>query len=150
MKLPNGTSLVGFADDFAQIVVAEKAWLVEIIANEALELIAEWLVSRSLQLTVRKCEAILVTRRKKYEAPRFESNGEVISLKKEIKYLGVWLDSKWSFKHHLKQAATKTSITCTSLMRLMLNIGGPWPTRRQLLATVIETIQMYGAPTWAD
>ena len=94
MKLPIRASLVGFADDLALLVVAEKAWLVEIIANETLELIAQWLVSRSLQLTVRKCEAILVTRRRKYEAPRFEINGEVIPLKKEIKYLGVWLDSK--------------------------------------------------------
>ena len=124
MKLPDGASLFGFADDLALLVVAEKAWLVEIIANEALELIAEWLISRSLQLTVCKCKAILVTRRRKYEAPRFEIKGGAIPLKQEIKYLGVWLDSKWSFKHHVKQAATKASITCTSLMRLMPNIGG--------------------------
>ena len=62
MKLPNGASLVVFSDDLALLVVAEKAWLVEIIAHEALELIAEWLTSRFLQLTVRKCVAILVTR----------------------------------------------------------------------------------------
>ena len=99
---------------------------------------------------MRKCEEILVTRRRKSEAPRFEINGEVIPLKKEIKYLGVWLDSKWSFKHHVKQATTKALITCTSLMRFMPNIGGPWPARRQLLATVVESIQLYGAPTWAD
>ena len=101
----------------------------EIIANEALELIAERLISRSLQLTVRKCEVILVKRRRKYEA-QFEINGEVIPLKQEIKYLGVWLDSKWSFKHHVKQAATKALITCTSLMRLMPNVGGPWLVRK--------------------
>ena len=65
MILPNGASLVGFADDLALLVVAEKAWLVEIIANEALKLIAEWLTSRFLPLTVRKCEAILATRRRK-------------------------------------------------------------------------------------
>ena len=41
MKLPNGASVVGFADDMVLLVVAEKVWLVEIIANEALELIAE-------------------------------------------------------------------------------------------------------------
>ena len=130
MKLPNGASLVGFADDLALLVVAEKAWLREIIANEALELIAEWLTSRSLQLSVRKCEAILVTRRRKYDVPRFEINGEVIPLKQEIKYLGGWLDSKWSFKHHVKQAATKASITFTLLIELMPNVGGPWPARR--------------------
>ena len=156
MKLPNGASLLGFADDLVLLVVAEKAWLVEIIADEALDLIAEWLISRYLQLTnvrrntVRKCEAILVTRRRKYEAPRFEINREAIPLKQEIKYLVVWLDSKWSFKHHVKQAATKASITCTSLMRLMPNVGRPWPARRQLLATVVESIQLYGAPTWGD
>ena len=66
-------------------MVAEKAWLVEIIANEALEVIAEWLTSRFLQLRVPKCEAILVTRRRMYEAPRFEINGEVIPLKQKIK-----------------------------------------------------------------
>ena len=131
MKLSNGASLVEFAD-------------------KALELIAEWLISRSLQLTVHKCEAILVTRRRKYEAPRFEINGEVIPLKQEIKYLGVWLDSKWSFKHHVKEATTKTSIACTSLMRLMPNVGGPWQARRQLLATVVESIQLYGVTTWTD
>ena len=81
MKLPNGASLVGFADDLALLVVAERAWLVEIIANEALELIVVWLISRSLQLTVRKCEATLVTRRRKNKAPWFEINGEVIPLK---------------------------------------------------------------------
>ena len=31
------------------------------------------------------------------KSPWFEINGEVIALKQEIKYLGVWLDSKWSF-----------------------------------------------------
>ena len=49
IKLPNGASLIGFNDDLALLVVAEKACLVEIIAKEALGLIAE-------------CEAILVTR----------------------------------------------------------------------------------------
>ena len=94
MKQPNGASLVGFADDLALLGVAQKTWLVLIIANEALELIAEWLTSRFLHPTVRKCEALLVTRGRKDEAPRFEINGEVIPLKQEIKYLGVWLDSK--------------------------------------------------------
>ena len=65
MKLPNGALLVGFADDLVLLVVAEKSWLVEIITNDALELIAEWLTSRFLQLTVRKCEAMLVTRQRK-------------------------------------------------------------------------------------
>ena len=77
MKLPNGASLVGFAEDLALLVVAEKLWVVE------------WLTSRFWQLAVCKREAILVTRRRKYEAPWFEINAEVIPLKQEIKCLEV-------------------------------------------------------------
>ena len=149
MKMPDGAYLVGFADDLVLVVVAEEAWEVELIANEALELIANWLNSRHLQLAVHKCEALLVTRRRKYDPPQFEINGELIPLKSEIKYLGVWLDKKWAFKRHIKEAATKASIACTSLSRLMPNIGGPWPERRKLLSTVVESIQLYAAPTWA-
>ena len=68
---------------------------------------------------------------------------------KEIKYLKVWLDKKWAFKRHIKEAATKASIACTSLSRLIPNIGGPWLERRKLLSTVVESIQLYAAPTWA-
>ena len=32
----------------------------------------------------------------------------------------------------------------------MPNVGGPWPARRQLLTTVVESIQLYSAPIWAD
>ncbi|XP_058801855.1 uncharacterized protein LOC131670344 [Phymastichus coffea] len=31
----------------------------------------------------------------------------------------------------------------------MPNIGGPWPARRKLLSTVVDSIQLYGASTWA-
>ena len=147
--MPVGAYLVGFADDLALVVVAEEAWQSELIAKEVLELIANWLNSRHLQLAVHKCEALLVTRRRKYDPSQFEINGELIPLKSEIKYLGVWLDKKWTFKRHIKEAATKASIACTSLSRLIPNIGGPWPERRKLLSTVVESIHLYAAPTWA-
>ena len=35
LKMPDGAYLVGFADDLALVVVAEEAWQVELIANEA-------------------------------------------------------------------------------------------------------------------
>ena len=125
LKIPDGAYLVRFADDLALVVMAEEAWQTELIANEALELIANLLNSRHLQLAVRKCKALLVTRRRKYDPPQFEINGELIPLKNEIKYLGVWLDKKWAFNRHIKEAATKASIACTSLSRPMPNIGGP-------------------------
>ena len=149
LKIPDGDNLVGFADDLALVVVAEEAWQTELIANEALELIANWLNSRHLQLAVHKCEAFLVTRRRKYDPPQLKFNGELIPLKSEIKCLGVWLDKKWAFKRHIEEAATNASIAYTSLSRLVPNIGGPWPKHRILLSTVVESIQLYAAPTWA-
>ena len=40
LKMPDGAYLVGFADDLALVVVAEEAWQAELIAYEAVELIA--------------------------------------------------------------------------------------------------------------
>ena len=48
LKMPDGAYLVGFANDLTLVVVAEEAWQMELIANEALELIANWLNSRHL------------------------------------------------------------------------------------------------------
>ena len=45
LKMPDGAYLVRFTDGLALVVVAEEAWQMELIANEALQLIANWLNS---------------------------------------------------------------------------------------------------------
>ncbi|XP_037942375.1 uncharacterized protein LOC119675261 [Teleopsis dalmanni] len=67
----------------------------------------------------------------------------------QLTYLGVTLDSRLSFKTHLKQSGEKGARTCNTLSRLMPDIGGPNDTARVLLASVSKSVMLYATPVWA-
>lgn len=148
LKLPVGVSIEAFADDALVIVVAENPVELETNANEALETVSRWMKSRGLTLAEQKTEAVLITRRRKFEPPSLELNNFEIPLRDCIKYLGVWIDKRWSFRTHAIEAAKKADRVGAALQRLMPNIGGPRPDRRALLSSVVHSILLYGAPTW--
>ena len=101
-----------------------------------------------LKLAQEKSEAVLITRRRKFEYPKLELDRFPIHFKDSIRYLGVWIDKAWNFKDHIKKASTKAGNVGTLLQRLMPNIGGPKQERRKLLSTVVHSILLYGAPIW--
>ena len=60
------------------------------------------------------------------------------------------MDRRLSFCEHLQIASAK-SIQCgAALTRLMPNIGGPREAKRRLLAIVVNTKLLYGAPVWTS
>lgn len=73
-------------------------------------------------------------------------DGESISAKKTMKYLGVVLDSRLSFKEHFAYTEEKTTKVVRALGRLMPNLKGPREAKRRLFANVIMSILTYGAP----
>ena len=76
--------------------------------------------------------------------------GVTIEIKKAVKYLGLWLDNKLSFYDHIRQASEKASKVAATLNWLMANVGGPKPSRRKLLMSVVHSILLYGAEVWAE
>jgi len=54
-----------------------------------------------------------------------------------IRYLGVMLDTRLSYREHLEFVNKKASETTGSLCRILLNTRGPKQDRRRLLATVV-------------
>ena len=71
-----------------------------------------------------------------------------IEWKKSIKYLGVQSDRWLSFGKHL-QIATAKAIQCrAALTQLMPNIDGPREAKRRLVASVVNSKLIEGAPVW--
>ena len=147
LALPSGASSVGLADDLAVVVVAKYLEEVELIANESVDIIRRWLDSVGLTLADHKTEVLLVSRRKEVTV---KVGSQAVESKDEIKYLGVWLDTKLNFKAHTKHACEKASKTYNALARMLANTGGPRSSRRMLLARVITSSLLYGAQIWAD
>ncbi|KMQ90527.1 reverse transcriptase [Lasius niger] len=73
-----------------------------------------------------------------------------IQLGKSIKYLGIFIDSRWSFKDHFAYIEEKVAKVTRALGRLMPNLRGPLEVKRQLYANVVQSVLLYGAPVWSD
>jgi len=68
--------------------------------------------------------------------------------KPAVKYLGVKIDPRLHFREHAELAAKRASDTCRQLTQILPNLRGPRQRTRKVLATVVTSQMLYGAPFW--
>jgi len=73
----------------------------------------------------------------------------LVRVSPSMKYLGVFLDSRLTFKPHFYHIDEKLSIITRALWRLMPNLRGPQERKRRLYAGILESVVLYAAPIWA-
>jgi len=149
LQLPVGTELLGFADDTMVIVSGATITELEQKTNEVLCRVSGEIRRLGQPLAVNKTEAVLFTYKYNHGNPALLLDGQALVLKQQMKYLGMVVDRKLSFKEHTSEAAAKAERTAKLLSRLMPNIGGPKQLRRKLYVAVTQSILLYGAPSWA-
>ncbi|KAL4103980.1 hypothetical protein QTP88_019293 [Uroleucon formosanum] len=147
-RLPEGIEIIAFADDIAVIGIAKDTDSLEVAMNSALSLVSEWIVTNGLRISPSKTVAMTLTSKRRNRRPQFVLLEETLQLKEHIKYLGVELNFKLGFKEHIKMVRAKALKTSAALTRLMPNIGGPSPTIRKLLTSVVNSYLLYAAPVW--
>lgn len=150
LQLPHGVRIVGFADDIAVVSVGKHIHHVESITDDAIAQVRAWLDAAGLELAGHKTEAVLIRSRKKIEYMSIKVGEHIIKSTNSIKYLGVMIDNRLSFKEHVSYAGAKAAGIQSSLARMLPNIGGPKPARRRLLSTVVNSVILYASPVWAD
>ena len=77
-------------------------------------------------------------------------DGHEIVSQPTIKYLGITIDARLTFKRHLEIVSDKAAKVGAALSRLMPNVRGASQNRKLLLVSVTTSIMLYGAPVWAD
>lgn len=148
MEMPEGTTLIGFADDVALVVTGINENVLMNNANTGLQRVANWMARNQLELAAQKTEAVLLTTKRKILPTHFVLQGTVVFPTNKLKYLGVWLDTKLVFAEHVNKATEKAERTISALGSIMPNIGGPRASKRRILASVIHSQLLYGAPVW--
>ncbi|KAH8292894.1 hypothetical protein KR044_005576, partial [Drosophila immigrans] len=131
-------------------VVGKHLRDVESSCNVAIERISEWLFSVGLELAAHKTEAVLVSTRSLVETAHIRVGSENIISKRAIRYLGVMIDPRLSYREHLLYVEEKATNTSRALFRMLMNARGPKQERRILLSSMVRSAITYGAAIWAD
>jgi len=149
--LPPGCDIICYADDTLVIATGDGWGQALSRANEALATVVRRIGELGLKVAPHKTEAMYC--RGLQGAPIREMevrvSGVSVPVGPSMKYLGLTLDSKWSFTAHFEKLAPRVEKAANALSRLLPNIGGPSHRVRHLYTNVVTSIAVYAAPVWA-
>ena len=149
IEMPQGASVIGFADDIAVVVTAWSEAELQLQTNVAIENIINWLNKQGLQVAPEKTEAVILAGRRTLLEMDVTVQDRVMGTSDYIKYLGVFIDKDMKMRQHIVQTAKKAGEAMRNLSRIMPNAGGPSTTKRKILGTVMNSILLYAAPAWS-
>ena len=106
-----------------------------------------------LRVSPEKSEAMWFCHRADHGTPpagyRLRLEGAEIGVGTSMKYLGLTLDSHWTFHAHYERLAPSVEATANAIGRLLPRLGEPGVGVRRLFAGMVRTRLFYGAPIWA-
>ncbi|XP_070144155.1 uncharacterized protein [Drosophila kikkawai] len=132
LNLPEGCSVVGFADDIALVTVEKHLADVSTKCSLAIDMLMSWLADNGLSLAEHKTEAVLISSRKAVEKVNFRVGSTTIESCPAVKYLGVQIDHRLNYKSHLEYVAAKASKATGAISRMMANTRDPKQHSRRL------------------
>ncbi|KMQ92618.1 reverse transcriptase [Lasius niger] len=146
-----GSHIVCYADDTLIIATAEDIGTAAVRVGIQVARVLSQVRRLGLRVSVQKTEAVVFHGRTKPDAlPSISVGDGRIELKGSMKYLGVFIDSRWSFEDHFSYVVDKVSKVTRALGRLMPNLRGPREDKRNLYSKVIQPVIFYGAPVWCE
>ena len=99
-----------FADDTSTLLISKSIQELENVYNKELSHVIDWLNANKLTLNVEKSNLVLFRKTKKtLDTLNIKIKGEQIQEKEYTKYLGILIDNKLSWNHHIKHANLKIS-----------------------------------------
>ena len=135
LQLPIGCRTYAYADDGLLLVSANSRMELERKANLALGVIENWSRENRLRISPEKTKAMLL-KGALARKPVVKMEGRTLEMVTQHTYLGVIIDEKLSFRHHLVQAANKATAAFQKIRRV---VRTEWGFRGQALTCLLYT-----------
>jgi hypothetical protein len=147
-----GVNVICYADDTLVTAQGPSYRDAAVLATAAVAQCVGRIRRLGLEVALAKSEAIYFygPQRAPPAGAAIVVGGVPIAVKPTLLYLGVVLDSKWSFKAHFERLAPKLLRAASAFGHILPNMGGPKVSCRRLYTGVLRSIALYGAPVWAD
>ncbi|XP_074114897.1 uncharacterized protein LOC141537672 [Cotesia typhae] len=132
-----GVHAVGYADDIVLMVKSSSPAEMRWRTQRALNLIQKWCTDKSLRVNPTKTEMVLFTKKRKPKIKAPSIFGVELQFLKEVRYLGVTLDSKLIWNSHIEKQTQKATATFWACRRIF---GTTWGLRPKLIKWIYTAI----------
>lgn len=147
-----GARVICYADDTLVTARGRSYEEAARLSTVVTSLVIDRIHMLGLSVAIDKTEALLFhgPRRGPPRGANISLFGTDIPVKAQMRYLGLILDGRWSFRAHFVQLAPKLVGAAAALGRLLPNVGGPNSLCRRLYSGIIRSMALYGAPIWVN
>lgn len=101
ITLPDGVNRVAYADDLTIIVKARTEKHLQAKANDAFQIVNDWMEAHNLLLAPEKREAVYLTGRKQYRKIDLRLANQSMQVEDSVRYLSVVLDRDLTGSAHI-------------------------------------------------
>ena len=139
----------GYADDCAALAGGPRLDHILKRLQKMLDELTAWGKTCGLSFNPDKSVAVLFTRRRKTAPFNLKIDGKEIPYQKQVKYLGITLDSKLYWTTHIDDKIKKTKKFLAQVAHITRNNWGPKPQlMRWAYLGVVRPMLCYGAMIW--
>jgi hypothetical protein len=148
--MPPDSTLTCYEDD-TLVLVWGSAWARTVrLAEMAVACVVASSKGLRLEVSLEKTEALWFCRNSSLGTPptgfKLKLGEAEVEVRTRIKYLGLILDSHWTFEAHLECLAPSVEARANALGRLLPRLGGPGVEMHRLYAGVVRARLLYEAP----
>ena len=144
-----GVYAQGYADDLAIVVTGRFPSTIKELMQGALRKVEQWCHTHGLSVNPEKTEVVPFTNKRGVDLNGLTLFGSELRLSKSVKYLGVTIDSRLTWKDHIERIVRRTTASLWMCRRLF---GCTWGLKPRvvhwLYTTVIRPMITYGALVW--
>ena len=139
-----------FADDVTSLLRGQDLSIMHAQAQQTLCKVETWGQHHGLKFSHLKTELVMFTHKRNWELPgNLIMGGQIIALKDTAKYLGITLDSRLTWKHHLENKLRSATISLAQSRRVVGKMWGLSPDKaRWLYTAMIRPVLSYGSLVW--
>lgn len=145
------TRVIAFADDLMVLTQGKTTTDAENYANLDLKKIEKWARENKMHFNEKKSKTLLISRKRSGDDKTLNIylNNKRLEQVSELKYLGIYLDTRFNFDKHVDYITEK----CTPIINMLARVAKlKWGLEHRALKTIymgaIEPVLTYGAPIW--
>ena len=152
LKFSSQTKVIAFVDDLIVLTRGTSKIQSENYANQDLMETERWATDNKIEFNDKKLKVLFISRKRNDDKEvNIYLNYKRLDQNEELKYLGIYLESKFNFNAHIDHCAEK-SITLINMLARTAKLQ--WGLGHKALKTTYEAaivpVLMYGAPIWVE